>query len=240
MLRTYTHRTGVYRSKDPITNLRIKVTILKLNTLIQDSSLHQNPTSSESQPAAAVSFTFAWQQKILGHHEHRRYADLANCHTDLQKKYHQLSQGDEDDATDAPKTQVFTYVHDDDYGGLCPDSHSHPNKWQALQANIDRLYGRCERMHVMAHLGDKQPADDSCNETELFALFWCPNTRTLSVYPDFNQLSATPYLHEINSNSRHWYQYAMENVSPVCRQTDDDENVGALLAEQVSKNCNWF
>lgn len=231
MQRTFTHRTGVYRSKDPITNLRIKLTILKLNTLIQESSLPPNPSPSESQPSSA-SFTFAWQQKTLGQHERRRYGDLANCHTDQQKQYHQLSQIESDAAAAAAETHVFTYVHDDEYGGLCPDSHSHTQKWSAFQANIDELYGRCERMHVMAHLGDK-PAD-SRNETELFALFWSPDTRTLFVYPDFNQLSTTPYLHEINSNSRHWYQYALENVSSVWRRNGDGD-VDALLADQVSE-----
>lgn len=254
---TPNHLTGIYRSNDPIDNLRIKLTLLKLNTLTQVFGSKNNAadvipadsgasTTTVQQPTLAghqqhiESYIFAWQQKQLGRHELRRFADAKNCHTDLHKKYNRIATGDAGDGR-PPHTdnKVFTYVHEDDHHHqqVSPingdgsqrdddnDDEQHDDalfKWKDLQAAVRTLNADVFTMHIMAHLG----ADDSDDaETELFVLKWCPRTSVLSVYPDFNDPISSPYLHEINASSRHWYQYALENVSASSLAVDDGESV---------------
>lgn len=63
-----------------------------------------------------------------------------------------------------------------------------------------------ETMYVMADLV-------ASVETVLFIIRWNAGEGLLLVYPDFNVIHSNPYLKEINADSRHMYQYALENLS---------------------------
>lgn len=83
-------------------------------------------------------------------------------------------------------------------------------------------------MYIMANLG--------C-EILLFTIKYRSHDGLLLVYPDFNSIDVNPYLKEIVSDSRHLYQYAIENLSTDMR-SDDDWSLRAdieMMANKVVK-----
>lgn len=64
--------------------------------------------------------------------------------------------------------------------------------------------GQFECMYIMADLSE---------EIQLFSIKYRSNDGLLLIYPDLNNIDANPYLKEIIIDSRHLYQFAMENLS---------------------------
>lgn len=93
----------------------------------------------------------------------------------------------------------------------------------------------CETMYVMADLV-------ASVETVLFIIRWNAREGLLLVYPDFNVIQSNPYLKEINADSRHMYQYSLENLSNattvvVATEAVDDADDWQLNSElQVISN----
>lgn len=76
-----------------------------------------------------------------------------------------------------------------------------------------------ETMYVMADLVESV-------ETVLFIIRWNVREGLLLVYPDFNVIHSNPYLKEINADSRHMYQYSLENLSNATTVVVATEDVG--------------
>lgn len=66
-------------------------------------------------------------------------------------------------------------------------------------------------MYIMAELE---------KEIILAIIKYRPNDGLLIVYPDFNNIEINPYFKEINSDSKHIYQYSIENLCDERRQPD--------------------
>lgn len=82
-------------------------------------------------------------------------------------------------------------------------------------------------MYIMANLG---------REILLFTIKYRSHDGLLLIYPDFNNIDVNPYLKEIVSDSRHLYQYAIENLSTE-KRSDDDWSLKAdieLMANKVT------
>lgn len=82
-------------------------------------------------------------------------------------------------------------------------------------------------MHIMADLG---------REILLFTIKYRSHDGLLLIYPDFNSIDANPYLKEIVSDSRHLYQYAIQNIS-VDLGSDDDWPLKDDIEMMANKVC---
>lgn len=120
----------------------------------------------------------------------------------MQKDYLQIIR-EKNLNTDAKKAQkLFTYITDD----LYVPSIEIESKNEKLNTK------KYEIMYIMADLQE---------ETILFTIKWHTDGLIL-IYPDFNDLDDDPYLIEIDSDSRHMYQYAIENI---CDDSDLKRNL---------------
>ncbi|XP_053312856.1 tectonic-like complex member MKS1 [Spea bombifrons] len=125
---------AVYRSRDPIKNLRIRVTLQRVtpvSALVQKvqeeeegiggdlplRSLSTNPAASGHRPGddeevAVVS----WQEKLFSQFEYELYKSKAACQSPLDMQYHQdvLSLG----SSKRKNRRIFTYTDHDRYTNL--------------------------------------------------------------------------------------------------------------------------
>lgn len=86
-----------------------------------------------------------------------------------------------------------------------------PDEPQTAMRSRFKKLGKFETMYIVADL-----------ETEivLATIKYRAHDGLLIVYPDFNDIEINPYFREINSDSRHIYQYAIQNLSSDHRQYD--------------------
>lgn len=85
-------------------------------------------------------------------------------------------------------------------GDFFPDQINDDEIQRARFKNL----GQFECMYIMADLSE---------EIQLFSIKYRSNDGLLLIYPDLNNIDANPYLKEIIIDSRHLYQFAMENLS---------------------------
>lgn len=104
---------------------------------------------------------------------------------------------------------------------LLPEDASEP----LIQRTRFRNLNQFESMHIMAHLG---------REILLFTIKYRSHDGLLLIYPDFNNIDVNPYLKEIVSDSRHLYQYAIENLSTDMR-SDDEWSLKADIEMMANK-----
>lgn len=90
--------------------------------------------------------------------------------------------------------------------------------------------GKFDVMHIMADLE---------NEVVLATIKYRANDGLLLIYPDFNAIDSDPYFREINSDSRHIYQYSIENLSTDRRHFEWSlKNDMSKLANKVRINAH--
>eukprot|EP00041_Stephanoeca_diplocostata_P025123 m.651357 g.651357 ORF g.651357 m.651357 type:complete len:509 (+) comp22675_c0_seq1:282-1808(+) len=107
---------GIFRSRDPVENLRIEVTLRKVTAASSDRG--DAPPSIASQGVyASEKRVLHWQQKVFSWAEIVEYRDDANCETPLEHHYHKEVNNvlqKEHTGWRADK-RIFTYVDVDDY-----------------------------------------------------------------------------------------------------------------------------
>mmetsp|Transcript_10138 Transcript_10138/g.25998 ORF Transcript_10138/g.25998 Transcript_10138/m.25998 type:complete len:554 (-) Transcript_10138:156-1817(-) len=114
--------TEVFRSRDPIERFRLRVTLQEVtagpavNVDVDGDGVGDGDPSAAIAPTVAETQTIAWQQKIFTAAELDRYRDIANCTTELEKRYHHEAVKQE--ARQTKKSRLYTYIDDDDYGSL--------------------------------------------------------------------------------------------------------------------------
>lgn len=106
-----------------------------------------------------------------------------------------------------------------DPNGLIKEPLNHE---EALKLHFKDL-GPFESMYILANLE---------RELQLFTIKYRPSDGLLLVYPDFNNIDVSPYLKEINLDSRHFYQYSVENLS------NDSQNEDWLLKTDIDAIAN--
>lgn len=92
-------------------------------------------------------------------------------------------------------------------GGDILDDSTMPHVIRARYKNL----GRFDKMYIMADLEE---------EVILVVIKYRPTDGLLLIYPDFNNIETNPYLKEIDADSRHMYQYSIENLSTDRKQTE--------------------
>lgn len=101
----------------------------------------------------------------------------------------------------------------------------HINDDEIQRARFKNL-GQFECMYIMADLSE---------EIQLFSIKYRSNDGLLLIYPDLNNIDVNPYLKEIIIDSRHLYQFAMENLSmDYCQNEVQLKSDIELLANKVS------
>lgn len=191
--------------------------------------------------------TVHWLQKRFSRKEIDFFNDQANCKTDIHKEYHRLIKindlpllppHDDDNERRRRSDRIFTYVPDDCYCPPADDDEEFTThylggggdapftkKMLSLNAVTEKksdentinktMEDNFETMYVMADLV-------ASIETVLFVIRWNVQEKVLFIYPDFNRIKETPYLKEINVDSRHQYLYAIENMSTVQLTVDEE------------------
>ncbi|XP_077996076.1 tectonic-like complex member MKS1 [Glandiceps talaboti] len=116
-----------YRSRDPIKNLKIKVTLQPVTSATTvptatslpsgDGSRVQDLTTQQKDPDGSEVYTFRWQEKVFCKREEELYADENNCFSPLDYKYHdevvQLQ-----NAGGRPTKRLFSYVDHDRFTNI--------------------------------------------------------------------------------------------------------------------------
>lgn len=196
-----------------------------MNTLIKvpiylhaktDKTTQLNETDDEIE-----SHIIRWQEKRLSRKDVQKYADKENCQTDAQKEYHQTIKRYGLDSDERPFDKIFTYVSEDSFdadGKEWSEFIQRVNELDEETLSGDMITSKAadgkdqlfkgifgfETMHIMA---------DLAVETILFTIRWRSRDGLLIVYPDFNSMGTNPYLQEIDSDTKHMFHYAIENLS---------------------------
>ncbi|XP_058807039.1 serine/arginine repetitive matrix protein 1-like isoform X1 [Phymastichus coffea] len=105
--------SAVYRVKQPIENLKIRVRIVQQKSLLAELFENEGETR-DSNFLEAEEREFSWQEKVLGPREARRYRDEGNCATDQQKAYHRRLL-----ESPAAGSRLYSYVEADAH---CPQA----------------------------------------------------------------------------------------------------------------------
>ncbi|XP_053665779.1 tectonic-like complex member Mks1 [Anopheles marshallii] len=196
------YKTGVYRTSDPISNFRCRLTIRKIHSLI-DVPVLEGLDQSVVDAVSAENGTnetriICWQEKIFSHYEKDYYRIRENCKTDHHKKYYHMLKSE----SHIPQL-LFTYVDEDNY---YPEDQDNRNRMQQQQQQSLGTPTKTQSMYLMADLG---------HEVLLFSIIWCPDEGILTVFPDFNHMTTNPFYHEMRETNLHMYHYALERLVAV-------------------------
>ncbi|KAG1701341.1 Meckel syndrome type 1 protein [Nymphon striatum] len=108
---------GYYRSKDPLENFKIRITLQKIktssllppqHTAIGDNGVEMQTLRRDDQELDHHKCDFTWQEKRFSQKEINFYSNKANCHSFLHEKYHdkvlQISRSEK------PFSRLFSYT----------------------------------------------------------------------------------------------------------------------------------
>ncbi|KAJ8956381.1 hypothetical protein NQ318_015119 [Aromia moschata] len=214
-----TRYTAYYRCPDKIGNFKIRIRYKELDD--------ENFDSNES-----VDWTtkvISWQEKRFNRSEREFYADIHNCVTDLEKKYHEQLLEEEEDAV------VFTYVEEDEY--MSEQGYNRPTYLQTASENEDQNSGisqksqnefdytkslfssierstvgqDLEKMYIMADLGEYVENIWIKNEHPLCRIKFDKTSRVLHMYPDFT--TTQPYYLKVQGETMKHFYYFIEHCS---------------------------
>ncbi|CAO1421031.1 unnamed protein product [Diamesa tonsa] len=241
--------TGIYRTKDDINNLQIRITLKKLYSIIKipkfdiisNAGTNEQQTSNDFEEIVNLN----WQQKLFNKFELNYYGLKENCKTELEKKYHQLIKKKTSDEDEEPQESrlIFTYTSDDKY---IPDEHlgiitklkqsveSEEKMKEEVEVkkksgslfidekleSVSSRYMTGDDYENMYILADLEPT------TLLFIIQYRKFDGLFLVYPDFNEIEK-PYYLEIDQNSKQMYYYSCENMSKI-----QDDNRQERLEQQ--------
>ncbi|XP_034235784.1 Meckel syndrome type 1 protein-like [Thrips palmi] len=137
--------TGIYKTNDPIQNLKIRVHLrhvkaahIPLPQFVNEDQERDLDGASSASATASVTVsgtsqargnssddeikTFAWQEKVFSRYEIDLYNDISNCHTALQEQYHkEIRTITSVHRQNSQQDRLFTYVHNDDVSSIQED-----------------------------------------------------------------------------------------------------------------------
>lgn len=223
--RQYHKMTGIYRTSDNIENFKLRVTFRTIISLIKIPSFNPNITDSASEVRSDESevVELAWQEKRFSCKEIQAFQYKENCKTDLEKDYHQLIRSRHLDSGQKIPGKLFTYTTEDKFD---PDTIFKPTETDetitipldsSSQSSIQftatpRRFGSSllnttrgfETFYIMAELNI---------EVVLIVVQWRKSDGLLVIYPDFNNMQHSPYLLEVDADTKQMYHFSVENIS---------------------------
>lgn len=224
-------KKGVYRSRDPIRNFKIRVQLdVKIVPTVTAASaasaniaqdIELRPLSEEN-TAVSETYVFEWQEKVFSKQERQIFESEANCSTTLHKKYNKEILASRHKVE--PTKHLFTYIDADKFTGIAKkDETVTSNRW--WNRNLNPLRQRkqnaaserrettatttpTEKMFIMASVEGmrtqpKRNVDTTGNATgEVILCTITVNSNGLiTVSPDFCQDNDPPYVHTVQSDN---------------------------------------
>ncbi|XP_013775217.1 Meckel syndrome type 1 protein homolog, partial [Limulus polyphemus] len=114
------HPPGIYRTHDPIQNLKIRVCLEKLavSSVVKEAQLEEEGSGTKLQQLCLrkeleEDAIFKWQEKCFSQRELDKYCEERNLHTFLERKYHQQVLSLESSSNQKTASRLFTYVDAD-------------------------------------------------------------------------------------------------------------------------------
>ncbi|CAG4931901.1 unnamed protein product [Colias eurytheme] len=106
--------SGVYWLKEPLQNIKFKITIKPRESIIllpkfEDySNTSQTQNLAKADGSATKEYVFAWQEKVFSQYEIKKYSDIHNCISESDLSLHnKLKQNN------ALPQKLFTYLNED-------------------------------------------------------------------------------------------------------------------------------
>lgn len=217
--------TGIYRTTDNIDDLKIRITFKTIISLIIIPSFHPIPTESSSEVKTDENevVELQWQEKRLSTKEIQAYQFKENCKTDLEKKYHQLIKSRHLGSGEKSAGKIFTYTTEDNFD---------PEDFSALNKPDDVIDSKSD---ISSHSSVKQPSTpkkfgmslltttrgfetyyvmvELNIDIVLIVIKWRKADGLLVIYPDFNNIHHSPYLLEVDADTKQMYNFSVENIS---------------------------
>ncbi|KAE8745516.1 hypothetical protein FOCC_FOCC007777 [Frankliniella occidentalis] len=136
--------TGIYKTNDPIQNLKIRVHLrhvkaahIPLPQFVNEDQDRDIDGASSASATASVTVsgisqarghtsedeikTFSWQEKVFSNYEIELYKNIGNCHTALQEQYHK--QVITINRQHSQQERLFSYVHNDNVTNIEEDEN---------------------------------------------------------------------------------------------------------------------
>ncbi|XP_076335424.1 tectonic-like complex member MKS1 isoform X2 [Tachypleus tridentatus] len=211
------HPPGIYRTHDPIQNLKIRVYLEKLvaSSVVKEAQIEEENSGTELQQLRLKKelkeeLIVKWQEKCFSQRELDKYCEERNLHTFLERKYHQQVLGLESSSNRKTTSHLFTYVDADIANEFLkweePATTSHTDVPSFLAKKMQNLQLRQGFLP-----GDKK--NDTCEEVILCSI-GADTNGVLIVSPDFN-FDKEPYIIQ-NSSGEEFkviIQHASEKIS---------------------------
>ncbi|XP_069683999.1 tectonic-like complex member MKS1 [Periplaneta americana] len=148
--------TGVYRCKDSIKNLKIRVRLqhdkssfIPLPQFQQDESDIQSTPRPHNEGLEMEERTFSWQEKVFSPFEISYYRYAGNCHTALEEKYHKAVVELCREST--PNNRLFTYTDGDDFTDMEETNQSVTTDAKPLMTPLVEGMSELRRRHKFGH-----------------------------------------------------------------------------------------
>ncbi|XP_030747630.1 Meckel syndrome type 1 protein [Sitophilus oryzae] len=210
--------SGFYRCPDDIKYFKVKIKIIQLT---EDKTNNERMIEKE----------FSWQEKQFSEAQKHFYGDEKNCLTETEKEFHKLvNELDESKENDI----LFSYINleEEIYQKLqttnrinylenaierlemehCLDDNEY-NFHKSLQKSMDFpvLTERTETMLLMLDLGNYSENTGLKNEKILCSIKYNPDTKLLTVFPDFT--TTQPYFLRTDVRDDRNFCYFIEHSS---------------------------
>ncbi|CAG9854348.1 unnamed protein product [Phyllotreta striolata] len=215
--------TGYYKSPDGIENFKIRIRLTE--------AIEANEIDEEDGEKWHVK-EFAWQEKCFNKMEIQYFSDIANCATDLEKRYHQqithgectndsifftCVDGDYNGVTDTPvnesRTILEKLMEDFHLTEECDTKYTEYDLEKSLTNAVQNkiIPNNVEKMFIIADLGEYSEETWIKNEIVLCAIRYDRISKTVSVFPDFT--TTKPYTLTIFGQKLRRIRYFLEHAS---------------------------
>ncbi|ELU09204.1 hypothetical protein CAPTEDRAFT_157534 [Capitella teleta] len=200
--------SAFYRSQNSIKNLKVRINLERVTSasIVPQVELEQEAGSDLELKEARLkqnfggqkdveTYTFKWQEKVFCQREINIYGDSSNCHTVLERKYHQdINQLKEQSSR--PTKRLFSYVEHDSF--TCKDENvrmmtTSPNEGPTIMA--EKMNGLRHRRAPGNRVGapkmnlvDLNPSEDLIKQNHLMST----PVQTMYIMADLTPSSREP------------------------------------------------
>ncbi|XP_023228686.1 Meckel syndrome type 1 protein-like [Centruroides sculpturatus] len=242
MIKIIDRSVGIYRSRDPIKNFKIKIhlkkvvplTILAEETREDDRGVELSHLDRNNQ--YEEQYTFEWQEKVFSRQEIEWYSNIENCVNFVEKKYHEDVLRLKEETV--PKRRLYTYVNADVVSGKF-DTEDAADGDDALSPLLERSFAdlklgrgdgfgsnsdaagrppngttirRRQRMYLMADLNPLDEEDLRKENEVLLCAINIDSNNVITVSPDFCKRGE---FYETHNDKREVFRYSVEHASPL-------------------------
>ncbi|XP_067393772.1 tectonic-like complex member MKS1 isoform X2 [Emydura macquarii macquarii] len=231
---------AVYRSRDPVRNLRVRVHVQRVtSTSLLLQQLQPPPPSGprgqeqeliglaplRSHPAASgyrpddeeEEAVIGWQEKLFSQFEVDLYQHESACQTPLDRQYHQEILKLEKSGG-RKNHRIFTYTDHDRFTNLEEHCQKVTSSVQEVPSYLAKRMANLRRRRQ-----DRRPALGQREYEHVLCTIKVDNNGVITVKPDFTGTKGA-YRIEVDGEKRELWKYILENASaPVQREEEERE-----------------